>query len=270
MRAIAYWHGPERIRKLAQVFAYGCNAHGIPCDVLKSTQDVGPADLVWVYGLGEGRIPYERHANAIRVVGDKGYFAGHDIEKHFRVSVNAQQPDRHLRLRKHPRDRFDALGIKTQPVAARGDYVLLCGIGPKQCGILGLEYGEWERAMYARLRQVTDRTIIVREKPKNPPIPGVPRSSHGTTAQAIRGAWTVVCLTGNVGVDAILHGVPVIAEAGPGSVYYNATIDELETVQPLASEDRLDALADVAYWQWRRDEIGRGDLFANLRREWIV
>lgn len=272
MRAIAYWHGPERIRKMALAFQAGCRAHLIDCEVRKVQQFDSrcPADIVWLYGLGEARLVFDGHPHALRIVGDKGYFAGFGLPKYLRVSVNAQQPDAHLRLQSHPSDRFDALGLMVEPVKERGKYVLLCGIGPKQCKIQGLQYGQWERETYERLRKLTDREIIVREKPKNPPIPGVPRSNHTTTAEAIRGAWAVVCLTGNIGVDSILHGVPVIAREGPGSVYQKFTLDQIDTVAPLSESERIQALSDVAYWQWRRDEFSSGDFISHLKREGLI
>ncbi len=268
MKALAYWHGPERVRKYAQAFEGGCP---VRCRMLH-VSEVGAeeADVVWLYGLGEARRVFDYHSRALRIVGDKGYFAGEVTQKYLRVSINAQQPDKHLRLVPHSTDRFDALGIKTQPVTKRGDYILLCGVGPKQCWIQGRDYGQWERETFAKLQSLTDRQIIVREKPKNAPIDGVPRSTHATTAGAIRGAWAVVCQTGNIGIDAILHGVPVIAEAGPGSVYYKATLDDIETIQPLDADARRQALADVAYWQWRRDEFTSGAFWRHLKAEGLI
>lgn len=229
-----------------------------------------PADVVWLYGMGEALPVFHHHKDALRLVGDKGYFCGCGTEKHLRVSVNAQQPDKHLRLREHSPDRFNSLGIDIKPVENRGSHILLCGIGPKQCGIQGLRYGEWETKTLAKLKEITDRRIIVREKPKNPRIPNVPRSEHESTADAIRSAWTVVCLTGNIGVDSILHGVPVIAEAGPGSVYYQATLSDVETIQPLSPQKRLSALSDIACWQWKRDELSSGAFWQHLKAEGLV
>ncbi len=268
MKAIAYWHGPNRVRKYAQAFADGCP---VPCKVLHVSQYLNEdADVVWLYGLGEALPVFNYHRKAVRLVGDKGYFAGVVTEKYLRVSVNAQQPDKHLRLREHESFRFDALGITTPTVSERGEYILLCGIGPKQCGIQGLRYGEWERRTFERLSALTKRPIKVREKPKNPHIPGLPRSSFHTTADAIRGAWAVVCLTGNIGVDAILHGVPVIAEAGPGAVYYSATLADIETLQPISQDERRRALSDIACWQWRRDELSSGAFWRHLESEGLV
>src|SRR5690606_8968152 len=131
------------------------------------------------YGLGPALPAFEAHAGAVRLVGDKGYFAEYAGKiRYLRVSVNAQQPDAHLRLRQHPADRWRQMGIPAVPVQKRGDYILLCGIGPKQAARHGLAYGEWEQATYQRLRSITSRPILVREKPKNPPIPGLPQCHH--------------------------------------------------------------------------------------------
>jgi hypothetical protein len=266
LKALAYWHGPNRIRKMAVAFSIGCEARGVPCPVKHVNEYAGEqADVVWMYGLGEGKKIFDATVGSVRIVGDKGYFAGHQIDKHIRVSINAQQPDAHLRIRPHPSDRFERLKLKTEPVTQRGEYILLCGIGQKQCQIQGLRYGQWEQETYRRLLETTSRTILVREKPKNPPIEGAPRSNHRSTAEAIRGAWAVVCLTGNIGVDAILHGVPVVAQAGPGAVYY--TSKDVETIEPLSPDERLAALSDIAYWQWKRDELSSGAFWDHLTSE---
>lgn len=248
-------------------------ASGVECEVRHVDQatDCG-ADVVWQYGMGPAKRAFDSHPSAVRIVGDKGYFAEYAKgDRYFRVSVNAQQPDAHLRLREHPADRWQALGINVEPVKGRGEYILLCGVGPKQSQIIqGIPYGSWERRQYDRLRAMTGRPVLVREKPKNPPIHGLPRSTHDKASDAIRGAFAVVCMTGNIGVDAILQGVPVFADAGPGRVYYPQGIDDLEGVQPLTAEQRLAALSDITYWQWTEAEISSGALWQNLRAEGLL
>lgn len=271
MKAIAYVHGPKRVHVLGHAFYEGCKRRGIQCEVRPVGGSYPDADLVWLYGLGPARPVFDAYeGRAVRLVGDKGYFAEYETTKYFRVSVDAQQPDKHLLLRPHPPDRFKALNLPDLRTKTRGDYVLLCGIGPKQAERQGVAYGQWERETYKILYELTDRPILVREKPKNPLIAGLPRSTHKTTAEAIRGAWAVVCMTGNIGVDAILEGVPVIAKAGPGAVYYRAGLHSVNDIQPLDEESRLSALSDVAYWQWTQDEIKSGLFLDNLKLEGII
>lgn len=271
MRAIAYLHGPARVHVLANSFAQGCSRHGVVCEV-RRVEELGNerADVVWMYGLGPARPVFEAHAGSVRLVGDKGYFAEYVRTKYFRVSVNAQQPDAHLRLREHPSDRFDALGMNVPPVKDRGEYILLCGVGKKQNQIRETEYGSWERATFERLRKITDRPIFVREKPGCPAIEGLPRASHHLNSEAIRGAWSVVCLTGNIGVDAIVEGVPVIAESGPGAAYFKVALDDIEAIQPLSATERISALSDIAYWQWTPEEMSAGMFWEHLKAEGLV
>lgn len=269
MKALAYVHGPERVHRLGRAFAQGCKRHGIACELREvSRMKREAADVVWLYGLGPALPVFESYAGATRVIGDKGYFAEYATTKFFRVSVNAQQPDAHLRRRPHPADRWQALGIAAAPMATRGDYVLLCGVSPKQASRHGVPYGAWERAAFAALSAVTDRPIFVREKPGNPPIAGLPRLPDMPASKAIRGAWAVVCKTGNIGVDAIVEGVPVLAESGPGRVYFGE--QAIEALAPLSAADRIRALSDIAYWQWTADEIARGELWEHLRVEGFV
>lgn len=267
MRAAAFVHGPNRIHEMGRAFVAGCKKHGVKCDLLPAGVQA-QADVVWLYGLGPALPAFQMHPDAVRLVGDKGYFSEYTKgQKRLRVSVNAQQPDDHLRLVDHPGDRWRALGINVKPVESRGDYILVTGIGPKQCERHGLKYGQWERETVERLNAITTRPVVVREKPGNSPIDGVQRLADMPASVALRGAWAVVCMTGNIGVDAILEGVPVIAEGGPGKVYYQTPLESIDTIQPLNHADRQQALYDIAYWQWTLDEIRRGYLWDNLRRE---
>lgn len=270
MRALAYYHGPMRIRRMAEAFLEGCKRHAIPCElrtVEGARQEM--ADIVWLYGLGPAKPVFDLYPNARRLVGDKGYFSEY-VKGYIRVSVDAQQPDKHLTLRPHSPKRWHRLGIDQAPVINRGDYVLLCGMGPKQATRQGLAYGQWERETFERIRALTERPILVREKPKNEPIHGLPRSGHGSTWGAIRDAWAVVCLTGNIGADCIVEGIPVFAEAGPGRVYYPHDLTDLETVAPLSPEARISALADICHWQWTLSEMASGDFMAHLKEEGLV
>lgn len=244
MKAAAYVHGPERVHRLGRAFAEGCKRHGIPCEVLPVSDKPINVDLVWLYGLGPAKSVFDAYeGKAKRLVGDKGYFAEYADRhrKFFRYSVDSQQPTQAM-VKDRPGDRWKAFGLNVEPVKTLGDYTLVCGMGPKQCARLGLEYGQWER-------EQCKHGALVREKPKNPRIPGLKRCNARSASEAIRGARLVICKTGNIGADCILHGVPVKADAGPGALEFKS---------------RDHALANIAYWQWTVDEIAAGELLANL------
>lgn len=265
---------------LAHAFAQGCARNGHPCEVRAADafDGVKPCDVVWMYGLHYTRDIFNAYAGkARRVIGDLGYWreraAELPIEKRpVRIAVDNEQPDLHLATRSHSLDRFDALRLFVQPVAQRGRHILLAGHSQEQAELHGYAYGEWETKTAERLRAMTSRSVEIREKPGCPPIiiPGTRRNTDESAAQAVRKAWAVVCRSGNIGADAVLHGVPVFASAGPGAVYSKASLDFIDEARPLTPGVRLRALADIAYCQWTPEEFASGALWAHLRAESLI
>lgn len=279
-KAIAYRHGTPRVRALADAFAAGCVRFGIDCRVVDVQPGIEPddADLVWVYGLGPALPAFSAwEGRALRIVGDIGYWRElmarvPPAQRYVRIALEGQQPDEHLQRRRHAPDRFQALQLPYQPVSRRGDAILVCGCSPNEAARHGYAYGEWETAIVKRLQGITRRRIVIREKPKNPPIrvDGAERCIDAKCWVAIRNSWAVVCRSGNIGADALLHGVPVWAERGPGAVYGMRSLDGIDCAEPPAPEDRINALADIAYWQWQKEEIAQGKLLQHLRAEGLI
>jgi len=280
MKALAFYHGPQRVIEMANAFARGCARHGVPCDLRCAEPfdgNVENVNAVWMYGLGSTKAVFDSYADkALRIIGDVGYWRGsRDIdlpERKMRIALDAQQPDKHLRLRKHPVDRFMALQIVCEPAMLRGNNILVCGHSVAQAGKFGEPYGAWEICLVERLRKVSKRPIEMREKPKNPAhdIPGTTRCSEHKIGDAVRKAWAVVFRSGNVGADCILHGVPAFAESGPAKAYQRLTLEQIDQAVPLSAQERLSALSDLAYWQWSRNEIAAGMLWDHLRVEGVL
>jgi hypothetical protein len=259
---------------LAESFCRGVKRHGDACYVFHSGPTVH-CDAVWMYGLhATETLFYEYEGIATRIVGDLGYWRerAYELElqkRPIRISINAQQPDKHLQLHAHPSDRFDKLHLDVEPVQTRGEYILITGHDPIQANRHGYRYGAWEAQAVREVRAVSLRPIMLREKPncERIVIDGTLRSTETQIAPALRNAFAVVCLTGNVGADAILHGVPVFAESGPGAVYSSMPLNRIDDAVPLSAEQRIQALSDIAYWQWTEEEFESGELFAHLKRE---
>lgn len=283
-KALAFFHDPvPRVRGYAEAFATGCQRHGVECAIRRSEEAVVEpgVTVIWHYGVGLGLrgtaklggIPFQAYAGkATRIGGDAGTWGRLTARPIIRVSVEGPQLAADLLRRGRSGALFYALGIDVQPNSKRGDYILVTGRSTADAGTVGEPYGDWERAVCARLRAVTDRPIVLREKPRNPriEIPGVEHDTGRTCDDAIRGAWAVVCRSGNIGSDALLHGVPVWAESGPGAVFSTFTPETVESAQPLSPEDRLSALGDIAAWQWTNEEMARGELWEHLKAEGVV
>lgn len=279
MKAIAYVQASDYAVDLARAFARGCWRHGVYCEVSSLAHFKRPeaCSVVWMYNLGATERIYDAYAGkAVRVVGDLGYWREEawkwPVEhRPVRISVNEEQPHAHLNMRARRPERFEALGLQVQPVTIRGYYVLLCGHSQEQATRWGLRYGEWEANTAETLRKVCSLDIMVREKPNSVPL-DIPhtRRCEMDLSGSIRGAWAVVCRGGNLGADAILHGVPVHAEIGPGAIYAPWPLDMIAMAQPMASGQRMHALADLAYWQWSQEEIRDGALWAHLKNEGML
>lgn len=280
-RAVAYVHDPARVVALGKAFAAGCARHGVACEVRRvwDIRGADPVDAVWLYGLGPARPVFDAYAGrAVRIVGDAGYWRRllptklDQAKRHVRVSIEGPQLGALMNRRHHPPDRFERLRLPVRPVKQRGDYVLVTGRSRYDASVTGMEYGQWERETVERLKRATSRPIMVREKPKNDPIciDGAGRCAHHDVNEAIRRAWAVVCRSGNIGADAILHGVPAFAEFGPGAVYQRGSLEDIDAATSLSPAERIRALSDVAYWQWTGEEIARGELWAHLRDERVI
>lgn len=277
MRVLAYSTKQGYAAELARAFVSGCRRHGVKaearwCEEFQQPED---CDVIWLYGLiAMARIFDAYQHRALCVTGDLGYWRAKASElpisaRPVRIAINAQQPDAHLRLRPHTPDRFHALHLNVETVQTRGQHVLLTGQCEEQARFTGYQYGEWEARTAARLGRCTTRPIVVREKPNSArlDLPGTTRCEDVYIDEAIRKSWAVVCHSGNVGADCILHGVPVFAQRGPGSVYGNSALEQIDSARPLDAYRRISALADLSHWQWSLDEFAAGDLWAHLEEE---
>lgn len=237
--------------------------------------------MIWHYGLGIGlgQVPFRYFdGRAIRIGGDAGYWRAfrprseQPDTRYIRISVDGSQLGPLMNRRAHPVARFEALKIAARPVVRRGEYILVTGRSRFDCKQTGHKYGEWERAMCERMKTITSRPIVFRPKPKNDPVivRGISSDLETDCNQSIRNAWAVVCRSGNIGADAVLHGVPVWAEAGPGSIYTTFRLEDIDRAEPLSAEARLSALADIAAWQFNNQQIANGHLWAHLRDEGVV
>lgn len=276
MRVIAYG-AQGYTADLACSFAKGCAVNGVNCELRSSEafDGVRLCDVIWLYGLHYTRAIFNAYkGRALRVIGDLGYWRERASElpqerRPIRIAVESEQPDDHLTLSLHSFERFKALNLDVEPVTERGESILVAAHSEEQAKLAGYAYGEWEAQTVARLRALTKRRIVLREKPGSPQmwVFGTQRSREKDIGEAIRKSWAVVCRSGNVGADAILHGVPVFAASGPGAVFYGAPLSEINSAQPLSAAARISALADIAAWQWTQEEIERGDLWRHFKTE---
>lgn len=216
--------------------------------------EVEDFDLVVSYGMKAGRRVRDayRAAGVPVVVVDWGYLARvnspdeHEAG-HFQVGLgrlNAVPPFA------CPPDRFDALGLEI--VEQGGDpsgYVLVCGQVPGDAA-----HGMDAATLETWLREgLASKHGDVRYRPH--PRGGIElagvQSDRRPLAESLAGARVVDTYNSNIGHDALLAGVPVVAHKS--AAYAELAGEDLPSV-----EARRDYFNRLAYGQWTLAEMRSG------------
>jgi hypothetical protein len=196
-----------------------------------------------------------------------------------RFSINARHPDAYFQNVKHPDDRAKRFKVKIRPWRnGAGRNVLVCGMSMKCAAFEGFAFEEWERSAIAKLKTVTDRPIIYRPKPQRsrsrtqyPAIEGVGYSDPTRSVLAeIQNAWAFVSHHSNVGLDALVHGVPCFQDAGVALACGLSDLAEIERPRTPTDDERKQLINDVAYCQWSRPEMASGAAWRHLKNENLV
>lgn len=149
-----------------------------------------------------------------------------------------------------PPDRFDALDVDIVEQGGHPDgYVLVCGQVPGDAAH-GLGYKGYTEWLHDVLRRYPD--AVYRPHPAGVTSVRHPRMSEGPLVEALAGARLVVTYNSNVGHDALLAGVPVVAEG-------KAAYGELSGEALPSLEDRRAYFNRLAYGQWTVAEMESGE-----------
>jgi hypothetical protein len=240
---------PRRFMAQLQETAARTNAR-----VFSGTHYVDFDGLMVVYGAGRPEtadaVQKHRDRGQRSVCWDVGYWG-----KGFRLALDGH----------HPAALPQVSGKRPAP-ALREEYdpagpIILVGMGPKSRHMAQT----WEHDALERIRAVyPDRRVIFRPKPNrpHPDLPDVEADGVTEIEDLLRGASLIVCRHSNVGVDACIAGIPVVAEAGAPALLYGN--DLANPVQP-TPDQRRDFLARLAWLNWRDEESMGSSLW-----DWIV
>jgi hypothetical protein len=158
-----------------------------------------------------------------------------------------------------------------KPWKESGNYILLCGQVRGDASVRHIDIHRWLknmehlcRATYpeARVRYRPHPIEVQRKSYKT--LKGVELSTRSLEEDLAEAA---VCITysSNVGVDAVLAGVPVIA-VDPGSMVYHLASHNIN--EPPVRPNRTQWAHNMAYCQWTFDEIANGDAWEHLKRRY--
>lgn len=237
----------------------GLRAAGFDVEAVASP--TAAANRVVIWGLGHPKAQALLRSlvpAGITVIGwDVGYWRRGLC---FRVSFNDAHPRQYVMAKARPPDRLLADGITLREDADPDGPVLLIGIGRKSAATYDEQPGEWEDRALAKIRAAwPDRRVIFRPKRgggSHAPA-GAPIAASGPIEALLRGAAAVYCRHSNVAVDAIIAGIPAIAEDGAAAAVCENAASPGRLPAPLPREVRLAFLGNLAWFQWSEEEIER-------------
>jgi hypothetical protein len=164
-----------------------------------------------------------------------------------------------------PTDRLDALGVvPATRKRVKGQSILVVGQvgGDSAHGMPTFRFREWAEASVRTLRSLTDGRIIWRCHPKDRyRIDGADAFSdpaEESLADALERSWLVVAYNSTAGLEAMIAGLPVVAE---GPAVYSPLAWRLNQWSRVAPADPVELsrlLAALAYTQWSLEEIATG------------
>ena len=171
--------------------------------------------------------------------------------------------------------RVAQLGLDIRPWRTQGEHILLCLQHDKSeqwKNMPPLEQYVLETVQ--RLRQHTDRKIIVRSHPRcilpaqlrlDNVVYEIPKQIDNTYDDFdlnFSNAWAVVSWSSNPGIHAVLNGIP--AFVGEQSLAYDVTNHDFRTIKSPKTPDRQQWLNDYVHTEWTTEEIAQGIPFSRL------
>ncbi len=206
---------------------------------------------------------------------DLGYWnrtEGGKLYGYHKIAVNSRHPTAYFQNRPMPHNRFLQQGVAISPWQKGGRHILVAGMGAKAADVEGFKPSEWEESAVREIRRYTDRPIIYRPKPSwrhATEIEGTTFSGRDERlATVLADCHAVVSHHSNVCVDAILAGIPSFCWHGVAKPMSLRELALIET--PLYPDDREQWAANIAYTQWRPDEMASGAAWRYLKDEGIL
>jgi hypothetical protein len=222
-------------------------ANGVGCrlayaeDEPDTLRDVA---VVWGVLRGSDRILAQAKAqNLYFFYVDHAYFnRGHGNA--YRITRNGYEAGP---VRRFPGDRINGIGPEVLPWRKSGRDIIVCP--PTEYFMRAHDCSDWLPKTLETLSTLTDRPVVVRDKPK-----------AGETAvplrQALETAHALVTHSSNVAIEAACLGTPVFV--APTSAAAPVGRTDLSKIEKPIYPDRAPWLAHLAYNQFSFDEIADG------------
>lgn len=156
-------------------------------------------------------------------------------------------------IRKVPEDRWREMGIKAWDWSRDGKQIVVAEPTPTYARFHGIE--GWTERTVARLRSLTDRPIVLRDKE----MQRFGRKLH----EDLRGAHALVAHGSNAAVEAVVMGCPVFVD--PSSAAALVGLTDLDKIDHPTYPNRTDWLKSLCYSQFNERELVDGTLWRLLQ-----
>jgi hypothetical protein len=265
-----------RARRIAEALVNGALNKGWRVREIRCS-DVPDGELLLAYGwkhrpLFEAQLRAGGHFLYV----DLGYWHRRAFRGDFggmhKVVLDARHATAYFQ-RRRPADRLaNAPPLAPWTPAPANGHILVAGLSGKGAQSCGFEPYEWERKTIAALRQLSNRRIVYRPKPSwtaARPLPDVDFSAAEEPLEAaLCGAHAVVTHYSNVGIDALLAGIPVVCEEGLASVLSIPLQEIGDRRMPVGSREQF--RCDVSYTQFNRAEIVSGEMLRQFLEDGLI
>lgn len=286
MNVVFFASDKDREYSIANHFAEGVKKHGDRCDIMPTADYEGPnseTDIAVFIGIkGYSRLIMETHIAAGKhaLICDKGYMGGPrgPRSKYVRVSIDDLQPHVYFQSPHRPDDRLKELGVHLQPTKKDGNNIFIAGGSLKYAQWHKFNGNEtmdpvtrWASDLINNLSERTQRPLVYSPKPSwkdAVPIKGSRFAFPANLEEEMSNAWAVVSFGSNVGIDALIAGVPNFC-LGDGIVRSLSLTNTKKINEPYypTDEERWKLLSDIAYCQWNLNELKSGQAWGIIKQQ---
>tara|TARA_Y100000748_G_scaffold257195_1_gene223796 strand:+ start:32 stop:940 length:909 start_codon:yes stop_codon:yes gene_type:complete len=166
-----------------------------------------------------------------------------------------------------------------------GNDILVCMQKVGDASLRGANIFEWTRNTVIKLREQTNRKIIIRPHPlyrkgyahgllKNELLQlenvhwqesDVKQKNFLSIQEQLENIWCVVSYTSGTGIDAVLHGVSNIA-CNAGSMVYDVSSKSLNDINNPYRDDKSLWANKIAHCQWSLEEFESGECWEHIKK----
>lgn len=168
------------------------------------------------------------------------------------------------------------LGIDLQSYRQSGSYVLICLQRNGGWSMKGTSALAWLDSTIIKLRQYTNRHIIIRAHPNDRKIKNLLKVKHanvslsrgGSLVQDLMGAWATVVYNSSPSVASVIQGVPTfVTDPDPRtSQSFSVANTDLSRIENPVLHERQTWIEKLSMCHWNFDELKSGEAWEFFRQ----